>query len=328
MQAPKNTQRQNSLSLLFEGLKKIRIDVTLPVLLTFILLQIFKIVDLLITNRTLGNILIIPFQIIIFMLPAWLFARFRNPSRPTEYLAKLRIKLPSPYQIPLIASGIITMTCGCLFISMLCGGTNSLSEGFTLYNTFVSQSSGGFLETAYLIIAYAAVPAFCEELIYRGMLCKEFEKHNVFCGIIASAVFFALLHFDVAQFPVYLFSGIFLALSMYATGSVIVPMIIHFCYNIMGLFGQTFLNAFYNITGSLGLFAFLIFTVGMLFSALFCSFASKCYAIRSRSSYIPDRPILPHPSRLPSIIGEILLTPWSIASICFYIVVMVVYSAI
>ncbi len=328
MQTQKNTPKQNSLALFLEGLKKIRIDATLLVLLTFILLQIFRLIDLLITNKTLENILVIPFQLVIFILPTWLFAKFRSPSKPMDYLMKLRMKLPAPYQIPLIASGVVTLAAGCLLISILCGGTSSLSEGFTLYNTFVSRNSGGFFETVYLIIAYAAVPAVCEELIYRGILCKEFEKYNVLCGIIASALFFALLHFDLSQLPVYLFAGIFLALSMYATGSVIVPVIIHFFYNLMGLFGQSFLNAFYNITGSIGLFAFLIFIVGMLGAALFCTFASKSYRVRAEASTIPDHPLLPNPARLPSIIGEILLTPWSIAAICFYIVVLVIYSVV
>jgi len=328
LQTRKNTQKQNNFSHFLDGLRKIRIDVTLLVLLTFILLQAFRLIDLLITNKTVENLLVVPFQLVIFILPAWLFAKYRSPSKPMDYLMKLRMKLPAPYQIPLIVSGIVTLAAGCLLISILCGGTRSLSEGFTLYNTFVSRNSGGFFETLYLILAYAAVPAICEELIYRGILCKEFEKYNVLCGIVASALFFALLHFDFSQLPVYLFAGIFLALSMYATGSVVVPVIIHFFYNLMGLFGQSFLNAFYNITGSIGLFAFLIFILGMLGAALFCAFASKSYRVRALSSSIPDHPLLPHPGRLPSIIAEILLTPWSIAAICFYIVVQIIYSVV
>ena len=243
-----------------------------------------------------------------------------------DYIKKLRMRRPHAYQMPLIASGIVALSSGWLLLGFLCGGTSSLSDGFTLYNTFISRSGGGFFETLYLIIAYAAVPAICEELIYRGILCREFERHNVLLGIITSAIFFSLLHFDVKQIPVYLFAGIFLALSMYATGSVIVPMIIHFFYNLLGLFGQSFLSAFYNITGSIGLFIFLVFILGMVSAAIFCSSASKSYRIRARAVSIPDRPLLPPPDRLPHLIAEMLMTPWSIAAICFYIVVQVINS--
>ena len=237
------------------------------------------------------------------------------------------MKLPATYQIPLIVAAIPLVTFGCLFISIVFGGANSASDGFTLYNTFVSNGSFGFFETIYLIIAYAAVPAICEELVFRAILCREFEKYSPLCAIVASSPFFALLHFDVAQFPVYLFAGILLALSMYATGSVVVPMIIHFFYNVIGLFGQPFLNAFYKVTGgSSGLFAFIVLMLALLFAALFCKFASKSYERRAEFSNMPKRPIIPSADTLVRAVSDILLTPWSVAAICFYIVVIVIYS--
>ena len=69
------------------------------------------------------------------------------------------MRLPAPNQIPLMLSSLIALISGTLLISMIFGGTQSLSDGFTLYNTFVSQTDFGFFKTIYLIIAYAAVPA-------------------------------------------------------------------------------------------------------------------------------------------------------------------------
>ena len=119
MQTQKNTPKQNSLTLIFDKLKKIRIDATLLVLLTFILLWIFKLIDLLLTNKAIENMLVIPFQLVIFMLPALLFAEFRSPSRPMDYIKKLRIKRPCAYQIPLIASGIVALSSGCILLGFL-----------------------------------------------------------------------------------------------------------------------------------------------------------------------------------------------------------------
>lgn len=325
MQAPINQKKPSVL----DRLRSLTPDATTLVLVTFVLLQILRVVHLLIPSKTAESVLVIPFQLIIFLIPTYLFARSKAPKSPLTYISHLRMRMPAAYQIPLIIVAIPLVTCGCLLISILFGGSDSLSDGFTIYNTFVSRTGFGFFETVYLIIAYAAVPAICEELVFRAILCREFERYSPFCAIIFSSLLFALLHFDVGQLPVYLFSGILLALSMYATGSVIVPMIIHFFYNVIGLFGQPFLNAFYEVTGgSLGLFSFIVLMLGLLFAALFCQFASKSYGRRAEFSNMPKRPIIPPVDTLVRAVSDILLTPWSIASVCFYIVVIVIYSLI
>ncbi len=310
-----------------EKLQALSPDATTLVLATFVLLQIFRLIHLLITSRTVENILAIPFQLIVFIVPTFLFAKYKDPRSPLTYISRLRMRLPSAYQLPLIAAAIPLLTGGCLLISIIFGGTRSLSDGFTLYNTFVSEGGSGFFEKIFLIIAYAAVPAICEELVFRGIICKETERYSPFCAVLISSVFFALLHFDIALFPVYLFSGILLALSMYATGSVIVPMIIHFFYNVIALFGHSFISAFYEVTGgSSGLFTFIILMISLLFAALFCSAAAKSYQRRAAFSKMPDRPIIPPSDILIRAVSDVLLTPWSITSVCFYIVVVILYS--
>jgi membrane protease YdiL (CAAX protease family) len=297
------------------------------ILAVFVLLQIFRLIHLLLPSKSTESVLVIPFQLLIFLLPAFLFAKFKNPSAPLEYLLRLRMRAPRVYQLPLVAVSVPLLISGCLLLSIVFGGIRSLSDGFTLYNTFISQTGLGFFETLYLMLAYAAIPAICEELIFRAILCREFEKHGAVCAIGASAIFFALLHFDLALFPVYLFAGILLALSMYATGSAIVPMIIHFFYNLIGLFGQPFLTSLYKVTGgSLGLFSFITLMLCLLFAALFCSFASKSYARRAEFSKMPYRPILPSAGSLVGAVSDVLLTPWSISAVCFYIVVILIYS--
>ena len=299
------------------------------VLASFVLLMAFKLISLLITNKTVENILIIPFQLVIFILPAslCLWYKWKKDGKPA--LKGLRLRLPAPYQLPLMLSAALLLVCGNVLVSLIFAGTGSLENGFTLYNTFVSRNGGGFFETLYLVLAYAAVPAFCEELVFRAMLCKDFERYNVLSGIIASAIFFAMLHFDLSLFPVYFFSGILLALTMYATGSVIASMAVHMAFNLTGLFGQPFLSAFYNITGGTGgLFVFILLMLTILAAALFCTFASKCYSIRSRHSNMPDRGILPPANQLTQIVSKIFITPFSISAFAFYIAVLVITAIV
>ena len=329
MQKPNNANAKSVTERLLSRIKDLSPDATVLVLSVFVLLQIFRLINFFITSRIAGSILVIPFQIVIFLLPAYFFAKLKNPASPIDYISKLRMKAPRTHQIPLILSGGLTLVTGCLLIGSLFNGNGGASEGFTLYNAFSSGTDFGFFRAIFLIIAYAVVPAVCEELVFRAILCREFEKYNVIFAIGAGSVFFALLHFNLSQFPVYLFSGILLALSMYATGTVAVPMIMHLIYNVAGLFGQPFLNAFYEVTGgSSGLFLFVIFIVFMLGAALFCSFASKSYLRRAAHSSMPDRPLLPSPDALINAVSNVFLTPYSIAAVCFYIVVLIIYSVI
>ena len=292
---------------------------------SFVLLLIFKLISLLITNKTAENILIIPFQLVIFLLPVAVSLIYRRDVEKKPPLKGLRLRAPRLYQLPLLVSAALLLICGNVLVSLVFAGTGSLENGFTLYNTFVSRNGGGFFEAFYLILAYAAVPAFCEELVFRALLCREFERLNVLSGIVASAIFFAMLHFDITLFPVYFFSGILLALTMYATGSVIASMIVHMAFNLTGLFGQPVLNAFYNITGGTdGLFVFILGMLTILSAALFCTFASKCYSIRARYSNMPNMKILPPANQITHIVSEIFITPFSIASFILYIAVLVI----
>lgn len=313
------------LSDVVKWLKSIKPTVSFVIPLTFILLLIFKLIDLAIMNKTVENLLVIPFQIIIFLLPAYFFARLKNNDDPLDYIMHLRIKVPRTYHIPLMASALPLAVFGTMLTSMIFAGTDSLESGFTLYNTFVSRTGGGFFSDMFLIVAYCVVPAFCEELVFRGILCREYERFNVPMAIFASSVFFALLHFDPSQFPVYLFSGILLSLVMYATGSLLASMTVHLAFNIFGLFGQPYLNAFYEVTGgSSGLFVFLLTTLTLLSASLFCFAAAKCYAARAKRSNIPPRPIFPKPDKITRIFSDIFINPFIIFAAVLYIIVAVI----
>ncbi len=304
-------------------MKDIRLEGATVILCSAVLLQIFKLISLLITNKTVENIFIIPFQLIIFVVPAFLY--LKATSNDGELLKGLRFRTPRVYQVPLVLTSLFLLVCGNVLVSLVFAGTGSLEEGFTLYNTFVSRNSGGFFSVLYMILAYAAVPAFCEELVFRALLCREYERYNVLLGILVSAVFFAVIHFDVYLFPVYLFSGIVLALTMYATGSVIASMAVHLAFNVFGLFGQPYLNAFYTITGGTGgLFIFILSMLTILAAALFCGCASKCYAKRAKHSNMPDRKLLPPHDKVMGLVSKMVLTPFAIATFVLYIAVVII----
>ena len=87
------------------------------------------------------------------------------------------------------------------------------------------------------VLAYAVVPAVAEELFFRGALLSRIQRC---CGRPAAvgltALFFALMHGNLAGLPGHLAIGLLLTLLAAASGSVAIPMAAHLCYNLTALY--------------------------------------------------------------------------------------------
>lgn len=208
-------------------------------------------------------------ELLIFFLPLGIFIARMGRG----YLPALRLRAPRAAHAPLLISGFFALLCGCLALSSLCGGGQSLGNSATVFD----MQSGGVWLTLARVGAFALVPAFCEELCFRGVVCAEYERRGAARAALMSTVLFALLHFDARNLPVYLFSGLLFALVLFATDSLFSVMILHALYNVVSLLGQRYLNALYAFTGSPELFLFLLIAVCLLSLFLFARFAARLY---------------------------------------------------
>ena len=253
--------------------RTITLNPTVVVLATYVLLLISKLIDITLLNRDNEYLSVVILQIMVFLLPAAIWCKLSGEN----YIKKLRVRPPRANAIPIILVAPVLMASGALLISMIFGGLDNLSGNFTLYNTFTSNSGGGISGKLYLVIAYAALPAICEEFVYRGILCCEYERGGVTRALIFSTLFFTLLHFDVKNLPVYLFAGIILALTFYVTRSLLGSILAHFLYNLFGIFGQPYMNTLYNITESEKFFVFLITVIFLLSAGIFSAEGARLY---------------------------------------------------
>lgn len=295
---------------------------TLLVLTTYILLLLTKVVDLTLINRDNEYLSVVLLQMLIFLVPAAIWCRLCGE----KYTKSLRIKLPGANSILLIVSAGVLMITGGILLSMLFGGLDDFSKNFSLYNTFISRDDGTVPTKLYLVLAYAALPAVCEEFVYRGILCREYESGGVTRAVLLSSLFFALLHFNLRNLPVYLFAGIILALTMYATRSLIGAMIAHFIYNLFGLFAKPYISTFYRITSSTELFFIILGLLFFLSGTIFCAEAARLY-----KGYM--RRAIPANYRKPEIKGteniklsylKVILSPTAIACFSLYIIVIII----
>ena len=295
---------------------------TVLVLSTYILLLLSKLIDLTLINRENEYYSVVILQMMVFLLPAAIWCKFSGDG----YVKNLRLRIFKVNSLLLIFSAAFLMISGSLLLSFLFGGLESLSQNFSLYDTFVSRDNGTVPVRLYLLLAYAVLPAICEEFVFRGILCHEYERGGVTRAIIFSSLFFALLHFNITNLPVYLFSGLILAMTLYATRSLFGAMLAHFLYNIFGLFGQPYMSTLYNITNSTKLFMFIVGFTFIASAAIFCGEAARLYRgylYRGHSAKY-RQPLNDDVPKLKESYLEILRAPSAIACFAVYILALII----
>ncbi len=279
------------------------------VLTVFVLLLLSRLAEPLFTrgNEHAGIVIL---QTLIFILPAILYCKLRGES----FAKHIRFRLPSLGKIPFLICALIVMISGGLLMSILTGGIASLDGDFTLYTIFVAKLGNNVGSHIAVLLAYAILPAFAEELIFRSILCAEYEKYGVGVAISVSALFFAMLHFSFPHFLTYLLLGAILALVLYATRSFFAVFLLHLLYNVFCLYGQPYLSAFYVTAGSNDIFIFCLTVILLLFAAFGAGQARNIYHSYAKnnldSSYTAPLPL----RALPMTLLRAILSP--VTAIC------------
>ncbi len=85
-----------------------------------------------------------------------------------------------------------------------------------------------------LVIAF--LPALCEEVFYRGFLVSAFkETSSGKSAILLSSILFGLMHIDFIRIIPTTLLGITFGYAVYKTGSLFIPMLMHFLNNAMAV---------------------------------------------------------------------------------------------
>ncbi len=96
----------------------------------------------------------------------------------------------------------------------------------------IERVLGGDLGLWFSLIMLAVTPALCEEVFFRGYLQRLMERGlGIWGGIVASGLVFGLYHIRLTQVIPLSVLGIYLAFLAWRTGSLWVPIIVHFANN-------------------------------------------------------------------------------------------------
>lgn len=181
-------------------------------------------------------IIALPFIVVFFMMKA-----NAGPDEKVTYAEAVSMKKLKPVSI------ILTIVLTFLLQPVLTF-FNALSLVFTTSTTsenmFAITRGLPFWAAALLM---AALPAFMEETVYRGLLYRPLRKAGPWKAVVLTGFCFGLMHGNLNQFMYAFVMGMVFALVNEATGSILSSMIIHFISNLTSVISLYMMPVLYSV---------------------------------------------------------------------------------
>lgn len=123
------------------------------------------------------------------------------------------------------------------------------------YNFSTEIPLDGALDVTLCVIVTVIIAPVCEELVFRGALLTGLtKKFGVIPSVILSGLAFSLMHMNPEQTVYQFFMGCACAYLAICSGSVLCPMIVHACNNLIAIVfeftGTAFLDVFFTNYGT------------------------------------------------------------------------------
>ena len=235
-------------------------------------------------------------QLIILFIPLYLCLTLVYPQRTPVYMLRSLgcHKLRADHIFFIIFSSLFMISTS-LVINFVCGGVYPASEGLTLLGTFTAGAGEFTTEYPYLIIVYAILPAFIEEILFRGFVFKGFSGRGELVAIAASTVISSLFTFSIAGLPAAIFCGLLYCLVRHITGTLWSCMMVHLIFNLYALFLQTNVAKYFLSSQNRLLLVVVVIAAWLICTTLFCNESARIFKNRAdeikrgeATSSIPD----------------------------------------
>ncbi len=211
-------------------------------------------------------------QLIVYALPSVVFCRLRGK----DFIPRLRFRFFKPTHLFLMLFALLAILTGSALLNL---GMMSLFPNAEYASSAVGTAVSGE-GTVYAILALCILPALLEEFLFRSIITAEYEAVGIPCAVLMSSLLFAMMHLSFERLPACFFSGVVLSLTMYATRSVIAPMLVHAANNIVTLFADRYLYTAADSLGERGVLLTFILMSALLVSLLFFAMlAQNAYTV-------------------------------------------------
>ena len=213
-------------------------------------------------------------QLFAILIPVIIFTKSRNINVKSFF----RINYISLKNVVLLVGlGFCSQFIGLLFKLFVRLIFNVFKIPYAVNTYNISLPETGF-QTLLAVTALMILPVLAEELLFRGLVLRSYEKWGTRSAIVISALLFSLLHLDISGLPATLFMGFLLSYVVIKTDSLIAGLILHFVNN-----SVAFLLAMFPV-GKIALMVLFIIAL-IVFLPLLLSF----YKNNIKSKSIPQK---------------------------------------
>jgi membrane protease YdiL (CAAX protease family) len=220
----------------------------------------------------IGKLVQLLFSAIVFGLTGYLYARFTFRDRPGYHLGLRPATRSSFYLLAILML---------IFAFPLEEWLMAINKQIPLWHWMVSAERDNdrqveaFLKVHHPydpvinVLIMAAIPAFCEEICFRGALQRIMIQicKRPLAGILVSAFLFSFFHFQFEGFLPRMFLGGLLGFAYWYSGSLWVPIAAHFFFNASQIIVAMYAPEFMTKNPSIPLlfvFLSLVIVVGLL----------------------------------------------------------------
>ncbi len=263
---------------------------------------------------------VVVIQLVTYAVPSIFYYKVRG----RDFAPRVRLRAVTPAHTLYLFHSTVFLIAGGLLLSILMyvvSPESFVSAASADYASFAMNRR--FFDGAYLVLAFAILPAATEEFLFRGIVIGEYERYGASVAVAASALMFAMSHFSLARFPVYLFSGIVLACATYATRSILASVVMHALNNIAVLFCERYVLTIVDKQNvSMTLLLILLGAAAIGSALMMCWEASGLYRDMAQAN-VPSE-YANHPDRKRNIfarIADAFITPTFLLLVILFIVV-------
>lgn len=258
------------------------------------------------------SLAVVVLQILILIVPAAFYLRLRGES----FTSRLRIKPIGGEKLLAAALCALTIVSGSALLKLFLYNIGLIDEEYSIWRSFL-----GYNETniVYNLLTFCLIPAIAEELLFRGILCVDYEENGAVTAILLSAGLYAMFGMNIGYFPIIFFRGLGFALVYYMTRSLLAPMA---CHLLVEMVEFVIDETVWNIILKPHSTVFLIFALAGIFLLCLGGLFSECerlyfgYALRNLSSDELGK------QTRSSFLKSLLAPPYLLAALVFIIAVI------
>lgn len=221
-------------------------------------------------------------QIVALVIPAYLAIMLTAPEKSLfRQMKGVGFHRISADHVFLLIFASLFAACASLILTLAFGGAYDAAKGVTLLGSFTAGENEYSVSIPYIILTYAVIPAFAEELLFRGVIFSQLDRVSFPFAAIVSTVACALAGFTLGGIIPSLFVGILSVFILYTTRSLWSCVIMHLLFNIYRLFLETNISAYFLSSKSNLLLVTVASLVLALSALLFFSESARIFRKRA-----------------------------------------------